>query len=127
MRMLRGPKVTQLMKVLACAIAVATASIVMACDAKADESAFLKTLAGNWSGKGTVKVRTNAPTMTVTCRFKSDANASSLALNGRCTSLVVFPASSALTSRPAVTPTPAPTWVRALALRVLAESALVMP
>ncbi|MBY5336482.1 hypothetical protein HFO99_21585 [Rhizobium leguminosarum] len=90
MRMLRGPKVTQTIKVFACAIATATATMFMAGAVKADESAFLKTLAGNWSGKGTVKVRTNAPTMTVTCRFKSDANASSLALNGRCTSLVVF-------------------------------------
>ncbi|MBY3174177.1 hypothetical protein HFO39_20590 [Rhizobium leguminosarum] len=87
MRMLSGPKVTQTIKV---AIAAATASMLMAGAAKADESAFLKTLAGNWSGKGTVKVRTNAPTMKVTCRFKSDANASSLALNGRCTSLAIF-------------------------------------
>lgn len=124
MRMLSGPKVTQTIKV---AIAAATASMLMAGAAKADESAFLKTLAGNWSGKGTVKVRTNAPTMKVTCRFKSDANASSLALNGRCTSLAIFPVSSAPTSRPAVTPTPAPTWARALAPRALAENAPVMP
>ncbi|NEK55080.1 hypothetical protein GUK36_38215, partial [Rhizobium leguminosarum] len=79
-----------MLKVLVCAFAVATASIAMAGAANADESAFLKTLAGSWSGKGTVKVRINAPTINVTCRFKSDANASSLALNGRCTSLVVF-------------------------------------
>ncbi|WP_245495044.1 hypothetical protein [Rhizobium ruizarguesonis] len=90
MRMLRGPKVNHMLKVLVCAFAVATASIAMAGAANADESAFLKTLAGSWSGKGTVKVRINAPTINVTCRFKSDANASSLALNGRCTSLVVF-------------------------------------
>ncbi|MGO6743562.1 hypothetical protein ACCS93_14005 [Rhizobium ruizarguesonis] len=79
-----------MLKILVCAFAVATASIAMAGAANADESAFLKTLAGSWSGKGTVKVRINAPTINVTCRFKSDANASSLALNGRCTSLVVF-------------------------------------
>ncbi|WP_246706330.1 MULTISPECIES: hypothetical protein [Rhizobium] len=90
MRMLSGLKVTQMINVLACAIAAATASMLMAGSAIADESAFLKTLAGNWSGKGTVKVRTNAPTLKVTCRFKSDANASSLALNGRCTSLAIF-------------------------------------
>lgn len=118
MRMLRGPKVTQMMKILACAMVAATASMLTAGAAHADESAFLKTLAGSWSGNGTVKVRTNAPTIKVTCRFKSDANASSLALNGRCTSLVVFPVSSALTSRPVVTATPAPTWARAPAPRV---------
>jgi hypothetical protein len=90
MRMLCGPKVSQMFKILDCAIAAVTASMLTAGAAHADESAFLKTLAGNWSGNGTVKVRTNAPTIKVTCRFKSDANASSLALNGRCTSLVVF-------------------------------------
>ncbi|MGO6902926.1 hypothetical protein ACCS96_21755, partial [Rhizobium ruizarguesonis] len=59
MRMLRGPKVNHMLKVLVCAFAVATASIAMAGAANADESAFLKTLAGSWSGKGTVKVRIN--------------------------------------------------------------------
>ncbi|WP_426233641.1 hypothetical protein [Pararhizobium sp. DWP3-4] len=56
----------------------------------ADETAFLKSLSGNWSGKGTVKVRINAPTINVTCKFKSGASAASLALNGRCTSLAIF-------------------------------------
>ncbi len=86
--MLRGPNIDQMFKVLACA--VATASMAMAGVANADESAFLKTLAGSWNGKGTVKVRTNAPVMKVTCQFKSDTNARSLSLNGRCTSLMVF-------------------------------------
>ncbi|ARM92341.1 hypothetical protein RHEC894_PE00318 (plasmid) [Rhizobium sp. CIAT894] len=79
-----------MIKVLACSIAMATASMVTAGAAYADESAFLKTLAGSWSGNGTVKVRTNAPTIKVTCRFKSDTNAASLALIGRCTSLMIF-------------------------------------
>lgn len=35
-------------------------------------------------------MRINAPTINVTCSFKSDTTASSLALDGRCTSLVVF-------------------------------------
>lgn len=90
MLMFSRPKVTHMIKVLACSITIATASMVMAGAAHADESAFLKTLAGSWSGNGTVKVRTNAPTIKVTCRFKSDTNAGSLALIGRCTSLMVF-------------------------------------
>lgn len=90
MPMSRGPKIIHMIKVFTCSIAIATGSGVMAAGAHADESVFLKTLAGSWSGKGTVKVRTNAPTLKVTCRFKSDTNASSLALNGRCTSLMVF-------------------------------------
>jgi hypothetical protein len=90
MLMSHGQKTTHMIQVIACSIAIATGSGVLAAGVHADESAFLKTLAGSWSGKGTVKVRTNAPTLNVTCRFKSDTNASSLALNGRCTSLMVF-------------------------------------
>ena len=56
----------------------------------ADEAPFLNSLAGNWSGKGTVKVRVNAPTINVTCRFKSDTTAASLSLGGECTSLAIF-------------------------------------
>jgi hypothetical protein len=79
-----------MIKVIAYSIAATMALLTMGGAAHADESAFLKTLAGSWSGKGTVKVRTNAPAINVTCTFKSDTTASSLALDGRCTSLVVF-------------------------------------
>ncbi len=58
--------------------------------AHADEAPFLKSLSGNWSGKGTVKVRVNAPTINVTCRFRSDTSTNSLALGGKCTSLAIF-------------------------------------
>lgn len=58
--------------------------------AVADEAAFLKSLSGNWSGKGTVKVRANSPTLKVTCRFVSDTMPKSLSLDGKCTSLAVF-------------------------------------
>ncbi|MGO4486656.1 hypothetical protein EFD55_09510 [Rhizobium pisi] len=58
--------------------------------AHADEAPFLKSLAGSWNGKGTVKVRVNAPTINVTCRFKSDTTAASLSLDGKCTSLAIF-------------------------------------
>ncbi len=58
--------------------------------AHADETAFLTSMAGSWSGKGTVKVRANSPTIRVTCRFTSATTPQSLALNGKCTSLAVF-------------------------------------
>jgi hypothetical protein len=72
-------------------LSIATA-LIFACAgaAHADETAFLKGMAGNWSGKGTVKVRTNSPTMTVNCRFVSDTTAQSLSLDGKCTSLAIF-------------------------------------
>jgi hypothetical protein len=70
--------------------AVAVIAITMANTAYADEAVFLKTLAGSWSGEGMVKVRANAPSINVTCDFESNATGSSLALDGRCTSLAVF-------------------------------------
>jgi hypothetical protein len=58
--------------------------------AHADESAFLRSLEGNWAGKGSVKVRVTAPTIRVSCKFKSTANAGSLVLDGNCRGLLVF-------------------------------------
>ncbi len=58
--------------------------------AHADETAFLQSMAGSWSGKGTVKVRTNSPTINVTCQFTSDTTPQSLSLDGKCTSLAIF-------------------------------------
>ncbi|WP_159952420.1 hypothetical protein [Rhizobium sp. 18065] len=58
--------------------------------AHADEAAFLKSIAGSWNGKGTVKVRTNSPTINVTCQFTSDTTQQSLSLDGKCTSLAIF-------------------------------------
>jgi hypothetical protein len=72
-------------------LAVATALVfVSGSAARADETEFLRDMSGNWSGKGTVKVRTNSPTINVTCRFVSDTTSRSLALDGKCTSLAVF-------------------------------------
>lgn len=79
-----------MIKILASSIAVAMVSLLVGGGANADESAFLKTLAGTWSGKGTVKVRTSAPAINVTCSFESDTTVSSLALDGRCKSLAIF-------------------------------------
>jgi len=55
----------------------------------ADEAAFLNSLDGNWTGKGTVKVRTNSSPVNVTCKFDSDATESSLSLDGNCRGMVV--------------------------------------
>ncbi|TWF47656.1 hypothetical protein [Neorhizobium alkalisoli] len=58
--------------------------------ANADEAPFLKSLSGDWSGTGTVKVRVNAPAIGVKCRFTSDTTAASLSLDGKCTSFAIF-------------------------------------
>ena len=49
---------------------------------------FSNSLDGNWSGKGTVKVRTNSSPINVTCTFNSDATETSLSLDGNCRGLV---------------------------------------
>ena len=69
---------------------LATLVLSFSSDAWAQETDFLESLAGTWSGKGMVKVRINASPMTVKCKFASDTTASSLALDGRCTGMLVF-------------------------------------
>ena len=56
----------------------------------ASESDFLTSLEGNWTGTGTVKVRADASPVSISCKFNSDAAASSLALNGNCRGLFMF-------------------------------------
>ncbi|BCG88012.1 MULTISPECIES: hypothetical protein [unclassified Mesorhizobium] len=69
--------------------ALAGCLLVAANAAHADESKFLQSFQGNFAGKGTVQVTTQAPTVSVSCTFKSDATASSLSLDGNCRGLVV--------------------------------------
>ena len=57
--------------------------------AHAQEADFLQSLDGNWSGKGTVKVRTDSSPVNVSCSFNSHATTSSLSLDGNCRGLVV--------------------------------------
>ncbi len=58
--------------------------------AHADESAFLKSMEGDWAGKGSVKVRIHAPTIHVSCKFKSSTTVGSLVLDGDCRGFLVF-------------------------------------
>lgn len=69
--------------------AVVGCLLVAAGAAHADESRFLQSLQGNFAGKGTVKVDTDAPTLSVSCTFKSNATSTSLSLNGTCRGLVL--------------------------------------
>ena len=46
----------------------------------AQEAEFLQSLDGNWSGKGTVKVRADSSPINVTCKLDSDATDTSLSL-----------------------------------------------
>ena len=55
----------------------------------AQEAEFLQSLDGDWSGKGTVKVRADSSPVNVTCNFDSDATETSLSLDGNCRGLVI--------------------------------------
>ncbi|MGK6314671.1 hypothetical protein [Neorhizobium sp. DT-125] len=57
--------------------------------APAAEGDFLKTLAGDWSGKGTVLTRIGVRPINVTCNLAVTAGASSLSLQGNCRGLLV--------------------------------------
>jgi hypothetical protein len=70
--------------------AVAAVSTLFAASAvQASEAAFLESLAGNWSGKGTVKVRTDSSPINVACKFSSNTDDDSLSLDGNCRGLVI--------------------------------------
>jgi len=58
--------------------------------AQASETEFLKSLHGQWTGKGSVRIRTNLKPISVSCNFTSGGGSSSLELDGRCKGLVVF-------------------------------------
>ena len=55
----------------------------------AAELDFLNGIKGSYSGRGTVKLRTNLKPLTVRCKFHSSADAQSLSLRGSCTGLLV--------------------------------------
>ncbi|QPC92704.1 hypothetical protein [Mesorhizobium sp. INR15] len=69
--------------------ALAGCLLVAASAAHADEAKFLQSFKGNFAGKGIVKVTTDAPTVNVSCTFKSNATSTSLSLNGNCRGLLV--------------------------------------
>lgn len=68
---------------------VASAMAIGAGATQAAESEFLRTLDGDWIGKGEVKIRTNREPIDVTCDFVSSGEGSSLSLDGRCRGLIV--------------------------------------
>jgi hypothetical protein len=53
------------------------------------QEAFLASLDGQWAGKGSVRVKADSTPLNVRCRFDSDTTATSMALAGSCTGLVV--------------------------------------
>lgn len=71
------------------ALALYFASILASQPAAADESAFLSSLEGKWTGKGTVITRIGAPAINVDCSLDSDAQRTALRMSGTCRGLLV--------------------------------------
>ena len=53
--------------------------------AHAADAEFLKSLDGQWAGKGSVKVEADSSPISVNCKFASDTTDSSMSLDGNCT------------------------------------------
>ena len=85
----KSTKVQIMMKSLA-RMFLAASVLSIGSAAYASETEFLQSLEGNWTGKGTVKVRADSKPMNVSCTFASDTTVDSLSLDGKCTGMVVF-------------------------------------
>jgi hypothetical protein len=55
----------------------------------ADESGFLKSIGGTWSGNGTVISKIGSSPVKVTCRFASQPSGAALSMSGQCRGLLV--------------------------------------
>ena len=71
-------------------VIIAATVALTASAAQANEAEFLNSLEGSWSGKGTVKVRTNSSPVNVSCSFDSDASDTSLSLDGKCRGMIII-------------------------------------
>ncbi|MCZ4433127.1 hypothetical protein O3S81_25805 [Agrobacterium sp. SOY23] len=71
------------------AIILSFASLLAVNPVLADESGFLSSLEGNWTGRGTVITRIGMPPIKVNCTLSTDAEAAALRMSGTCRGLVV--------------------------------------
>ena len=68
---------------------VVAAALCLGGAAHAADAEFLKSLDGNWAGKGSVKVNADSSPVGVNCKFASDTTDNSMSLDGKCTGLIV--------------------------------------
>ncbi|OBQ80372.1 MAG: hypothetical protein EOQ55_22285 [Mesorhizobium sp.] len=64
--------------------------LMTAASAYADDADFLRSFQGSFAGNGTFKVSANAPTVNISCDFKSGATSTSLSLDGKCRGLILM-------------------------------------
>ncbi|OHV89178.1 hypothetical protein [Mesorhizobium sp. ORS 3428] len=66
------------------------ACLVTGAAAHADDADFLRSFQGSFAGNGTFKASANAPTVNISCTFKSGATSTSLSLDGKCRGLILM-------------------------------------
>ncbi len=69
---------------------VAALYCVTAGAAFADETPFLRSLAGDWIGGGMMKRTTSSSPINLNCNFKTQANGEALSMKGTCRGMVVI-------------------------------------
>lgn len=70
-------------------LTVILAILLLAQPTGAAEPGFFASMAGKWSGKGSFRVNTKAPAVSVSCSFAADASAATLTLDGNCRGMVL--------------------------------------
>lgn len=71
-------------------LTAALATLLLAQPTNAAEPAFLLSMGGKWTGRGSFRVNTKAPAVSVSCSFAAKANAASLTLDGNCQGMVLI-------------------------------------
>lgn len=71
-------------------ITAALAALFLAQPTHAAEPGFFASLAGKWSGKGSFRVNTKAPAVSVSCSFDARAGTATLTLDGNCRGMVLI-------------------------------------
>ncbi|WP_116288900.1 hypothetical protein [Ensifer sp. LCM 4579] len=57
--------------------------------AQADEQAFLASLEGDWTGRGSVRLRADSAPINVSCSFDTKSAGPALSMRGRCRGLIL--------------------------------------
>lgn len=71
-------------------LTAAMATMLLAQPTHAEEAGFLASMGGKWSGKGSFRVNTSAPAVSVSCSFTAKSSAVSLSLDGNCRGMVLI-------------------------------------
>lgn len=70
-------------------LTAALVTLLFAQPTSAAEPAFLLSMGGKWTGKGSFRVNTKAPAVSVSCSFAARSSTATLTLDGNCRGMVL--------------------------------------